>query len=114
MPLPLNTAAAEEGALLITFSSFTDESGATVTPSAVAWTLIDVLGNVVNSRSGVAATPGSSVQILLSGDDLALPTTLRGNKRIIELAYTYDSSLGNGLVGRVRREFTIEPYLSVT
>lgn len=115
MPLPLSITPKEEGTLLITVGPFTDDTGATVTPSAVTWTLTDVVGTVVNSRSAVSITPpASSVTILLSGDDLALSSTLRGVKRILLVRFVYTSTSGSGLVGYIEREFSIQPLVAVT
>ena len=85
--------ATERGTYVIT-ASFYDESEAAVTPNSVTWTLTDGYGKVVNSRSAVAATPSTSVDIVLSGDDLDLDD---GEQRILRVDADYDSTYGSGL-----------------
>lgn len=94
MPATLETNAIEEGTYIIT-ASFTDEDGEAVVPDAVAWTLTDRLGNVINDREDVVFTPATSVEIVLTGDDLAIGT--RGSLRIVTIEGTYDSDAGSGL-----------------
>lgn len=78
--------------------SFTDENGDPVVPnSGLSWTLTDQNGTVVNGRTAVALSPATSVTIVLSGNDLAVPA---GKSRIIQLlaiAGTYTSDLGANL-----------------
>jgi hypothetical protein len=67
----LAEAAAEEG--MYSVDVYTkDTDGDYITPDAVAWTLTDLAGTIINSRTSVAATPGNPTRITLSGDDLAL------------------------------------------
>lgn len=103
---------AEEGTAKVTISSFTDESGESVTPSAVTWTLTDRSGNVINSRQNVSATAGASVVFLLTGDDLAIGSN--GKMRVLQINATYDSDLGSDLVARAKATFTIDDYVAVT
>ena len=96
MPTTLTTSAVERSTFVIT-AAFTDHAGAAVVPTAMAWTLTDGSGAVVNSRSAVAISPlASTVSIVLSGLDLALPSA-GDPMRTLTLQGTYDSSLGNGL-----------------
>lgn len=96
MPTTLTTSAIERSTFVVT-ADFTDHAGAPVVPVSMAWTLTDGSGAVVNSRSAVTISPlASSVNIVLSGADLALPSA--GDPvRVLTLQGTYDSSLGNGL-----------------
>jgi len=91
----------EQATLLVTFGPFLDETGASVTPSSATWTLTDraIPPNVINNRTAVTATPGTSIAVLLRGDDLAL---LPGgdNRRALLLEWVYDSSNGTGLPGK--------------
>lgn len=111
MATTINVMPTEEGTAKVTVSGFTDESGASVTPSAITWTLTDRMGNVINSRSAVSVTPASSVSFLLTGDDLSIGSY--GRQRVITIAVTYDSSLGAGLVAREQAYFSIEDMTAV-
>ena len=87
-----------EKSTVIFSANFTDEGGSPVTPSAISWSLTDALGTVVNGRQGVAVSPPSqSVDIVLTGDDLAINSAYIGNKRYLTIEATYSSSAGNDL-----------------
>lgn len=103
---------AEKGTAKVTVASFTDESGTSVTPTAITWTLTDRQGNVINSRTAVSVTPASSVSFLLTGNDLAISNNIR--HRVITIAATYDSTLGTGLTAREQAFFTIEDMAAVS
>lgn len=114
MPITLTTHANEESTFVVTVA-FTDTTGAAVTPNnGLNWTLTDTRGNVVNSRSAVSITPGASVTIVLSGDDLALPSALYGRDRVLTVQGTYDSDLGNALPLKEQIVFTIDDLTAVT
>lgn len=102
---------AEEGTAKATVT-FTDETGASVTPSAVTWTLTDISGNVINSRQDVSVTPGASVSFAIYGDDLAVS----GNdvRRLLLVEWTYSSSLGSNLPGKAQASFSIADLVGVT
>lgn len=94
MPTLLTTEAVEQSTFVIR-ASFTDEAGAAVAPnSGLSWTLTDVVGNVVNSRSAVAISPATTITIVLHGDDLAVADAYRDNRRLLTIEGTYTSSLG--------------------
>lgn len=103
---------AEKGTAKVTVTSFKDESGETVTPTAITWTLTDRLGNVINSRSAVAVTPGASVSFLLTGNDLAIGDN--GRQRTITIVATYNSTLGSGLTAPAQAHFTIEDMVALS
>ena len=85
----------EESTGVITVS-FTNEAGEAVTPASATWTLTKTSGEVVNSREDVSLTPASTVNIVLQGDDLALPEGASA-KRILTVKATYNSTYGVGL-----------------
>lgn len=91
-----------------------DETGAAVTPSAMTWTLTDRAGDVVNSRSAVSVTPGTSVAIVLSGADLQIGPTFHDNRRELLIEYTYSSSAGSNLPGGYVVRFEIEPASGIS
>lgn len=111
MATELTVSAVEESTYVVV-AAFTDEEGAAVTPSSVAWTLTDATGNVINSRNSVSATPGTSINIVLSGDDLAIGTN--GTSRRVTVQATYNSGLGTGLPLKAECYFSIENLLNVS
>jgi hypothetical protein len=93
--------------------SFTDENGDPMTPNiGLNWTLTDAEGSVINSRNAVTITPDETVQIVLSGADLAIPDR-GGRRRILTIEGTYDSSLGSGLPIKGQAKFEIEQLVAV-
>lgn len=112
MAVSLELQAAEEGTYVVT-AAFTDEDGDAATPTSITWSLFDDRGEVINSRSNVAvATPASSVNIVLTGDDLSIGSN--GAYRQIVLSWVYDSDLGSDLVGRQVATFEIENIFGIT
>ena len=72
MPIALSARATEDSTYVVT-ATFTDEAGAAVVPTLITWTFTDSEGNVINSRTNVSgAVPAASIDIRLSGADLAL------------------------------------------
>lgn len=110
MPTKLTVDADEESTYVVS-AAFTDEDGDSVVPSSVTWTLTDWLGNVVNSRENVTITPAASVDIVLSGDDLAIGT--HGINRRVTVRATYNSSAGTGLPLRAECYFQISNLKNV-
>lgn len=104
---------ANEQSTFVVVAPFKDESGSSVTPnSGLTWSLFRLDGTVVNSRSNVAITPGSSVAIVLSDADLEIftddpveevyihgigMTTMQYGVRVLSVSGTYNSSAGNDL-----------------
>jgi hypothetical protein len=89
--------ATEESTYVVTIS-FTDEDGDPVVPTAIAWTLTDNEGTVVNGRSAVSvAVPAASVEIVLQGADLVVADPAESVERRMIVRATYNSSLGIGL-----------------
>lgn len=107
MATTITVTPAEEGTAKVAVSAFTDEAGTAVTPSAIAWTLTDRRGTVINARTAVSVTPAASVAFLLSGDDLAVNADTSIVRRLL-ITWTYNSTLGNGLVGKAVAVFEIE------
>ena len=87
-------------------------AGTAVTPDSAIWTLTDEDGTVINSREDVSiATPSTTNDIILSGDDLAFS----GNgKRVVTTEAVYDSDEGNNLTLKDEYIFYIEDLLNVT
>lgn len=93
MPTTLTTRATDESTFVIT-AAFADEDGVAVVPNSASWTLTNDRGGVINGRTAISATPASSIEIVLSGDDLSYTD---GAYRILTIQATYDSTLGSNL-----------------
>lgn len=96
---------------------FTDEDGTAITPTSIVWSLTtrpsgrDSRPTVINSRDGVAvAVPDSSIDITLSGDDLAFQDgeTHTKAERVLTVEYVFDSDLGTDLPGKAQCIFSVE------
>lgn len=78
--------------------AFTDEDGSAVTPNdPTTWSLTDSQGNTINSRSAVAITEASSVDVVLTSADLATTGVNDDGIRIFSVSGTYDSDAGSNL-----------------
>lgn len=83
----------ESGVIVLTIA-FEDENGDPITPTAAVWSLHDWEKAIVNDREDVAISSlDTSVEIVLSGDDLDLGASDNG-LRYFSCAYTYVSDLG--------------------
>jgi hypothetical protein len=72
MPLIL-TGRANQGGSVGMKITIVDENGDALIPTAATWTLTDLEGNVINSRTDVAISPlASEMTVLMSGDDLQI------------------------------------------
>jgi hypothetical protein len=109
----------EEGTYLIQLGPVTDENDEVVTPTAFTWSLSTMAGAIVNSRSDVVVAGASTINILLTGNDLALLSGEGTNgerqvKRLLTYAATYTSDLGAGLILRGEAVFAINLMPIVT
>lgn len=111
MPLTLSCAAKEEGTYIV-IVGFKDEDSAAMTPNSFVWKLTDAYGNVINSRKAVTETASSEVNIVLSGDDLALADPNRP-KRVITVTGTYTSSYGTSLPYRDEVDFSVKDLIGI-
>lgn len=64
--------------------------------SPLVWDLVDDHGVIVNNKKDQALTPASSVYIVLSGNDLALPDG-QPVERFVIIRGTFNSVFGNDL-----------------
>jgi hypothetical protein len=69
---------------------FFDEAGEVVVPNSVSWSLYQQK-QIVNEREDVSVSPASSIEIVLSGNDLV------GGVQYLVVEGTYDSSAGSDL-----------------
>lgn len=108
------TTKADENSTYIITASFTDEDDNTVVPNTLTWTLVDMDGNVINERQDIVVSSlASSINIVLSGNDLALSGSSKTEERIITLEGTYDSSSGSNLPIVSSASFKIQENLGV-
>lgn len=91
--------------------AFTDEDGDAVTPTAIVWSLTDEDGTAINARTDVAvAVPASTINIVLSGDDLKHSD---GSVRVLTVEALYDSTLGTDLPLKDSVRFAVEDLIVV-
>lgn len=104
-----NVRATEEGTIILDYE-FKDEDDVLVVPTAMAWTLTDVNGVVINSRSSVAIDPlVDSGSLVLKGDDLAIPSGADESERVVSFVGTYTSgTFGAGIPLTDKVLFTID------
>ena len=80
--------------------TFRDDAGELMVPDTLSWTLTDAEGTVQNDQANVTVdTPMSSVDIVLSGDDLQTHRAALGAvvTRLLTLSGTFSSDLGDDL-----------------
>jgi len=108
MATALSDRAKEQSTIIITVS-FADETGKAVTPTSVTWSLTDTSEAIINSRDDESITPGTSVDIVLSGDDLTLASTEKiAGKRWLIVKAIYNSDYGTGLYMKDSAVFYID------
>lgn len=110
MAIELSSLAREKSTYIVT-AAFTDEEGIAVTPTSVTWTLTNATGTIINSREDISATPGTSIDIVLTGDDLAIGTN--GTSRVVTVEAVYNSDAGTGLTLKEECRFAIADLLNV-
>ena len=108
--------AVEKSTYIVTLT-FTDEDNDPVTPATGTWTLTDEDGTVINSREDeVISSLDTSVDVVLSGDDLAVSDGFTGKSewRIFTFEGTYNSDLGVGLPLRDQLKFPVYNLGAIT
>ena len=113
MPTTFTTPVPNEKGTAVLGVAFTDEDDSAVTPSAITWTLTNINGTIINGRDAESITPATSIDIVLSGDDLALDAGV-SDTRIVTVEYTYSSSYGTGLPEKDQATFSIRDLVAVT
>lgn len=103
---------AEERSTYSIVAEFSDEAGNPMAPNVLYWSLYKGRDVVVNNRYQIGITPAASVEIVLSGADLAL---VRGEtrNRVLIIEGTYDSDVGLGLPLKDAVRFTIKDLKGV-
>jgi len=118
-----STVLSEKGAGVIQVS-FKDEDNAAVVPnpSTIKWTLTNnppsgTTATVINSREQVDITSGSTVNILLEGDDLALLSDETNDpyaQRVLTVEWQYDSTIASNIDDKAQHVFKIENLKYIT
>ena len=100
MPTTITTNADERSTYIVT-CVFTDEDDVLVVPESIKWSLTNTNGLVINARNQVViAVPDSSIDVVLSGDDLDIlgnEGALDTVKRHFIVEAEYDSAAGTDL-----------------
>jgi hypothetical protein len=108
MPITIKTPVAIEKGTYVVDITFEDENGNAIAPNTLTWTLTDLAGAVVNSRSGVVVSVmATTITVVLSGNDLAL-TADSNQQRIFTAEGTYDSINGTNLPIKDQLIFSIQ------
>lgn len=114
MATELLPVAIERSTYVVT-ASFYDETTTAVIPNSIAWTLTDDTGGVINSRSAVSATPSTTINIVLQGADLPIPSGSYSDRNLYLTIYaTYNSTLGTSMPFRHEVKFQVKNLLNVT
>ena len=103
---------ANEKSTHIVALNFFDDDGFAVVPNSINWKLTDSSKNVINSRSSVSVTPSWEIDIVLTGDDLAIIDA--DLSRFLTVEAPYDSDLGDNLNFNEEYEFNIIDLLNIT
>lgn len=95
MPTKLPLRAIRKSTYIINFIP-KDENGDVITPDSVTYTLMDKHETVINSLEDVVVTPDTSMDVILSGDDLDFQASEKGTYEALRhftVTAQYDSSL---------------------
>jgi hypothetical protein len=113
MPAIITTHARERNNYVVTIN-ITDEAGSACVPDILTWTLSDMDGNIINSRSAASATTiATTCTIVMVGSDLTIVSG-QTNERLLLVEWIYDSTYGNDLVGKEQATFIIDELLKVS
>lgn len=103
---------AEKGTAVVTLAPV-DEDGVALTFGQLInpeWQFMRTDGTVVNART-FAASALTSLEFVLTGDDLALFGSSDNKRRVVSFQATYDSTAGNGLPLIAECMFAIDPMI---
>ena len=111
----LSKQAAEDGSFIIQ-ATFKDEDDVAVIPNAgLIWSLTDKDGTVINSREDVSIVSASTINIVLSGDDLQIvDQDCSEEERRVIVEGAYDGSLGSDLPIKSVAVFMVVNLIKVT
>ena len=112
MAVTVLTTQAKESSTLVINIILLDEDDNVVTPNEITYTLTDNGGAVINSKKHEPITPAASMDVVLTGADLALDV-VSDLVRVLTIEGTYNSSAGNDLAFKDRCKFYIEDLVAV-
>ena len=115
MPTIVNASSqyAVEKSTFVVTAAFADADGVAVVPNSITWTLTDMDGTVINSRTAVAvAVPAASIDIVLSNNDLTCPNGERALS--LSISAVYDSTEGSNLTLKDSLIFTVKNLVGVS
>lgn len=103
--------AKEKGTYIIPVT-FRDPDQALVSPNAgLTWTLTDIGGSVINNRLQEPITAASTVNVVLSGDDLVIRAN---NELVVLIEGTFNSvTYGNNLPLKDEVHFFVDDFIKV-
>jgi hypothetical protein len=114
MTVPTLTEEAVERSTYVVVLTFKDEDGQPVSPTTLTWTLTDGTGTVINERAAVAVTPASTINVVLTDEDLALLGGMDAGERYLLVEGEYTSNLGTGLALREEVKFNVRNLVKVS
>jgi len=109
----LSVRPAEKGTAVITIIP-KDEAGNVLTLDDLIdpqWQLMRMDGSVVNGRTFANSNGVASLEVVLTGEDLALVAVKESGKRHFSFQARYNSSLGSGLHLTAEVAFVIQDIL---
>lgn len=98
--------AIKESTYIITLNFVDEDNDDDLIPATLFWSLQDPSGQIINNREDEEETPAAKVNIVLSGNDLAING--QSAERILIVYGTYNSQYGNNLPYRKGFQFSIE------
>lgn len=107
----LLSAAREEETYIVKYSAL-DHLKKGVTPVTLTWSLMNLDGVAVNSRTNIALSPSEDNFVVLTGSDLALDIDGVRVRRILLFKATYNTTIGDvpyTLPIFIENRFDIEP-----
>lgn len=113
MPTTIQTPKATEESTFVITVVFKDEDGTLVIPVSATWSLSTIDGTIINERDSVGISPASSVDIILSGDDLQI-LEADSLSRVLTIEGTYNSALGSSLPIKDEIYFSIQNLVNVS
>lgn len=92
------------GGTVVLSASFEDEDGDSVVPNSLKYSVLDESKEVVNSQQDISISPASSIEVVLSGDNLP------AGKLYWVIDGEYDSSVGSNLPLRGYATFIVDKF----
>jgi hypothetical protein len=105
---------AEEKSSIVIEATFKDSTGATFSPTSIAWTLTDAAGSTTYATGTV--TPAATVEIMLQGSALALSSGFEGDseERRLLVEALYNSGAYSNVPLRDSCIFNVKNLVAVT